>query len=646
MKARFITIILALLVFNGTVAEIYNENEDCSENEESHKFIYETINFSEPTVIDMGNYVRIGLKEANSYLNEHGYPSLPVITKTFILPIGTKIISVDCKPRSAKEIKIDKKIFPAVGAIPLVKDYKIKIEENARIYNSFKAFPNKWYTHHIGVGVYNGENVIFLTIEVYPVRYCPASNMLEYAEKMEISIEYEKREIRIFNDAYDLVIIAPTKFSDSLLPLVEHKENHGIKTKLVTTEEIYANYNGRDDAEKIKYFIKDAKEQWGIKYVLLVGGMKGQRFKWYVPVRYSHLDDASNWENSYISDLYFADLYKYEDGVAFDDWDSNGNGIFAEWNEHSKDVLDLYPDVYIGRLPCRYKWEVKIMVNKIIEYENTAYGQEWFKRMVVIGGDSFPDQEFGTDYIEGQVECDYALSFMQGFEHVRVYVEGGDIEFTPENAEHALSEGEGFVYFSGHGNPASWATHPHNDFETWIDFGLKSIRKLSNENKLPVLVVGGCHNCQFNVSILRLLKEGIWAYYLGEATPECWGWLMTRHGKGGSIATIGNTGLGYGTIGDGPVDEVPDSVPDGIPDCIQYLGGWLEPHFFEVYSEGKDVLGEIWGIALTDYLNKFPIDWTAEWTDEKPYTIEQVDCKTVQEWVLLGDPSLKVGGYP
>jgi len=99
-------------------------------------------------------------------------------------------------------------------------------------------------------------------------------------------------------------------------------------------------------------------------------------------------------------------------------------------------------------------------------------------------------------------------------------------------------------------------------------------------------------------------------------------------------------------VGDGPVDEVPDSVPDGIPDVIQYLGGWLEPHFFQVYANGTTVLGEVHATALADYLNRFPIDWSQEWQGERPYTIEQVDCKTVQEWVLFGDPSLRIGGYP
>ncbi|HEC76499.1 MAG TPA: peptidase C25 [Thermoplasmatales archaeon] len=648
IKLVGVLFILLQIVLSSNLAGLHSGKNslEIPEISEGDDGIYFLLNFSEPLLYENKNGVNVLMKEADSYLKENGAPSLPICKKTFIFPIGIRIREVRCVPHKLWEIKLNGKVAPAVGYFPLNKK-NIEIVFNKNVYNSTNFYPEKWFMYNIGVGLYEGEHVIFLSMEIYPVRYCPSENVIEFAENFEIRIIKEEVNIKTsFNEVYDLLIISPDKFSDEIDRLVEHKENHGIKTKFITTEEIYSTYEGRDSTEKIKYAIKDAIEQWGIKYVLLVGGMKGQRFKWHIPVRYSHLDDNSSWETGYISDLYYADIYKYEDGdIAFDDWDSNGNGIFAEWNKMNKDVLDLYPDVYVGRLPCRNKIEVRIMVNKIIEYENTA-DDSWFKKMVVIGGDSFPDQEVGTDYIEGQIECDYALSFMESFEHIRIYVEEGDYEFTPENAEEILSQGEGFVYFSGHGNPASWATHPHNDFATWIDFGLKNIMNLNNGNKLPVCIVGGCHNNQFNVSILRIFKEGIWAYYLGEMSPECWGWLFTRNSKGGSIATIGNTGLGYGTIGDGPVDEIPDSEPDGIPDCIQYLGGWLEPHFFEVYSKkGKDILGETWGTAITDYLNQFPIDWSKEWIGERPYTVELVDCKTAQEWVLFGDPSLKIGGY-
>jgi len=610
MKRLVISILILILIFESIVNGLN---------------INEKIEKIEDVKIDSKDY----------YTIDPGCPMLPVIIKTFSFPIGTRIIDVDCIPLKIEKLKV--KLTNAIGPLPLGFSFK-KQKSN------ITEYPKKWYTYNIGVGLYNNERKIFVAIAIFPIRCF--KDGIRYSKEFRIIIRYEK--IRYENSSisyvYDMIIIAPKKFSGYLEALVKHKEKHGIKTILFTTEEIYRNYNGRDNAEKIKYFIKDAIEKWGIKYVLLVGGMKGQRFKWYVPVRYSNLDDNSSWETAYISDLYYADIYKYDNGIKFDDWDSNGNGIFAEWTKENKDILDLYPDVYVGRLPCRNIYEVKLMVEKIIKYE-TNFNKEWFKRMVVIGGDSFPDKEVGTDYIEGQVECDYALSFMKNFEHIRIYVKGGDIEFTPENAIKVISQGEGFIYFSGHGNPASWATHPYNDFDTWIDFGINCIMKLNNGEKLPIVVVGGCHNCQFNVSILRFFKKGIWAYFLGEMVPECWGWLFTRKIGGGAIATIGNTGLGYGTIGDGPVDEVPDSIPDGIPDCIQYLGGWLEPHFFEVYSKGKEILGETWGIALIDYLNRFPIDWSKDWIGIKPYTIDLINCKTVQEWVLIGDPSLKIGGY-
>ncbi len=615
---------------------------------DAEKAIKESVSLSTPKLVENDRYSYLLMDGISHYTKEAGAPLMPVIIKTYTFPAGSRITRVECHPSGIEMMKVDKKILPSMGAIPLGSSMKNLVrKEDERIYSSSQPYPENWFRYNIGVGLYNGNHVIFLTVEIHPVRYYPAEDMIEYARNMRIEVEYETGSMN-FGDGYDLMIIAPSSFSDYVQPLIEHKENHGVATMMLTTEEIYSKYNGRDEQEKIKYAIKDAVEEYGIKYVLFVGAMKGQRLhKWYVPVRYTHLDDNSSWETGYISDLYYADLYKYEDGnVVFDDWDSNGNGKFAEWDAYHKDVLDLYPDVYVGRLACRYPWEVKTMVDKIITYENNAGNSNWFRRMVVIGGDSFPDQDIGTDYIEGQVECDQALSYMDGFEHVRVYVEGGDVEFTPENAEEEISQGEGFVYFSGHGNPASWATHPHNDFNTWIDFSLKNIMNLDNGEKLPVLIVGGCHNSQFNTSILRLLTEGIWAYWLGEATPECWGWIFTRNPNGGSIATMGNTGLGYGTVGDGPVDEVPDSQPDGIPDCIQYLGGWLEPHFFEVYNkQGKDILGETWGTNLIDYLNEFPIDWNSDWIGVRPYTINLVNCKTVQEWVLFGDPSLKIGGY-
>ena len=641
-------ILVAALILGSTMIGVgekgsHMEKVITVEGEKS-EFIKENMKFSTPLIIEGNEYASIVVDNTSHYTQEPGTPRLPVITKTYIFPAGTKIDGVECHPVKTGVMKVNKKILPSVGAIPLsYKERKIKRRIDERVYGN-ESYPGKWFFYNIDVGLYNRSHVIFLTLEIYPVNYYPSQKIIEYAKQIEIKVEYKKGTMK-FNDTYDLLIITPSKFVDPLQPLVAHKENHSVRTKLITTEEIYSIYKGRDEPEKIKYAIKDAIEQYGIKYVLLAGGMEGQHVNnWYIPVRYSHLDDGI--DTGYMSDLYYADVYKYDNGsIVFDDWDSNGNGIYAEWNQTSKDVLDMYPDVYVGRLAFRWKWEIKPVVNKIIDYENNAYNTEWFRRMVALGGDDFSDK--GFDYIEGQIMCDKALDYMDGFEHVRMYVEGGDVELTTKNAERELSKGEGFAYFSGHGSPASWGVHPHNRFYKWIDFDLKNIRKLNNGGKLPVLIVGGCLNCRFDTSILRIFTDGIWTYFLDYATPECWGWLFTRKPDGGSIATMGYTDVGYGAIGDGDANDVPDNEPDDIPDCIQYFDGWLEPHFFEVYNkQGKDILGEVWGTNIADYLNQFPIDWNIEWKNGLPDNFHIVNCKIMQEWVLFGDPSLKIGGFP
>ncbi|HHF56332.1 MAG TPA: peptidase C25, partial [Thermoplasmatales archaeon] len=379
------------------------------------------------------------------------------------------------------------------------------------------------------------------------------------------------------------------------------------------------------------YFIKNAIEEWGIEYVMLVGGRQGGVFKerWLMPVRYTNLDDNSNWETGYLSDLYFADVYKYEDGnIVFEDWDSNGNGVFAEWTMRAKDTLDLYPDVYIGRLACRNVWEVKMVVNKIIEYENSnPASQEWFKRMVLVGGDSWPDAN--DPYYEGEEEGKAALSYMDGFEGIKIWTSLGTLT-GPEDVINAVNEGCGFLFFDGHGNPMNWATHPPHDEETWIDgLGVEDMSKLANNGMYPVCVVGGCHNCQFNVSVFNLLRiyEGFdeWYQYIwkGEISPECWGWWLARLKDAGSIATLGYTGLDYFAIGD--YDN------DSIPDCVQYYSGFCNVNFFKNYANGVKILGVIHANTLIDYINTHDV------------MKDNIHCKTVEEWVLLGDPTFVIG---
>jgi hypothetical protein len=499
------------------------------------------------------------------------------------------------------------------------------------------------------------EHVTFVTIETYPVRYNPVDDQIQYASDLTVEVFYQEPTAPLLTatDEFDLVIIAPEKFSSDLQELIDHKNSVGVKTYLKTTESIYSEYDGVDNPERIKYFIRDAIETQDITFVMLVGGLtspimgtsrddKNQGSKdWYVPVRYTNNKEmGGTYDPGFISDLYYADIYE-GNGSNFSSWDKDrdgeSDGIFANWRFGAPtDYIDFYPDVYVGRLACRNNVEVRLMVEKIITYETETAGSSWYDRMIGIGGDSHDDS--GTDYDEGEVVCDYVFdTYMTGFTAVKLYSSHKDSDPDMVPSEDAIlreiNAGAGFVLFDGHGHPGSWNTHWHDDF-TWDDtpggVSCYDFFSLDNAGEYPITVVGGCHNSQFNITLLSTLlqKPSMWTH--GQPYGECFGWSLARKKDGGSIASFGNTGLGYGSVGNhGDLDG--DGVD--LPDAIEGLGGYQEVVFFKSIDEGAVYLGQAWSEAETYYLHTFP------------GMEDQTDAKTVEQWPLLGDPSLKIGGY-
>jgi hypothetical protein len=643
MKKILGLIVIGLFVISsfGTVASINNTFEEVELS-----YISDTITISEHTIKkSVNNYVVFNLDEATSYLMIPGEPILPVINKKYTFPLNTVLKDIHIKFYGKNEYILSEKIAPAPR--PASGDYKNHIEnsnnwENENVYLKDEFYPKEDYIHSIHVGYDGFERVLILNFRCFPIRYNPFQDKIEVIEKICIEITYEPYFDTVsFLEEYDMVIITPEIFSSTIEPLVEHKNNNGVQTRIKTTEEIYDQYPGRDNPEKIKYFIKDAIETWNISYVLLVGGKKSLLFGnwgydgpllsndalWYVPVRYAYVVDTLG-EKGHLSDLYFADVYKYEDGnPVFDDWDSNGNDVFAEWWILGKDTLDLYPDVFVGRLPCRNKFEVQIMVNKIMNYEKNIFDPSWFKKMVVVGGDSFDDRPpLGDDFYEGEERNQLALDYMPGFEPVKLWAshEGsGDPVPSPEDIKTAINDGCGFLYFAGHGSPATFNTHWVHIYD-WNNscggINIYQMMSLFNGKKLPVTVIGACHNSEFNVSLFDYLKNP----YTYVPTPECWSWWLTRKIGGGSIATIGYTGMEYVALYGWDSDD--------IPDCVQYFSGFIDTRFFHAYGiDDVNILGEAWGQAVTEYLDMF-IDSGSLW-----------DYKTAQQWILFGDPSLKIG---
>jgi len=838
MKKILPMIIIGLLVISGIGAVGINADniESGDKNVESNSQTSNVV-FTLPRLNQYNkDYIEINLEKVSTYLSDPGKPFLPKIVKSFELPFGVKNVNVEVIPNNIREQNINQKIRPSSPHIPLIQlnqETYVNIEnegtKNSKlidetIYSSMKPYPEKWFKYRVGCGLNSDlERVTHVTVHVYPIRYVPGDNKLIIAESSDIQITYEtdNKKPKSRGEEFDMVIIAPQTFKSALNKLVTHKNAHGVKTFIKTTGEIYWEYKGVDKPEQIKKYIKNAIEEHNITYVLLVGGLKSKIYAnprenknygaawWHVPTRYNNFYDdpehplsfAKIYDPGILCDLYYADIYK--EGGEFDDWDSNDDGIIAAWGMDTKgydvenDTIDMLADVSLGRLCCRNNQEVRDVVNKIITYEQTLADDSWFKKMIVISGDGFFDQEklniewdteglpygqytinaqskvgngpFGpADKIEVTVNkdmesiltfnhddhlrintypndpiaeivsvsdgdilgyndayyypkeneaygnisngwgvCEYVnetlyirgksydpspygyttdmrvwilnenneMVFEEWVYGIEMYYEGewvtgakelkgrgGALYYLPEDFEHeilwasngeyssvaditnALGQGCGFAFMSGHGSPNVWSDHypgiPGNRQHggTPSYFLLKflpeflpiiptnSVKTLGNIDKLPVLLVGGCHNSQFNVSMIPTLldtanEKNYWVY--GTPTPECFSWMFVAAPRQGSIASIGNTGLGYGVPGE---------------DClIEGLDGGICALFFEEYAKYYDVegyanLGDTFTSTLKTYWNTFDM--------------EHLDhAKSLTQWTLMGDPSLRIGGY-
>lgn len=598
MKIIYFVFIVGFLLLSGMEAVAFTNHSG-----NNVKNMNESCVVSEPIIKDMGQYVSIDLKEATSYCNEFNKPVVPVVTKIFTLPYGSKINHVDVIFSQEKEILISKDILLYSEPNLVSFDGKNVKEFSDSVYphETGEVYPTVRYKYQTGTGLNDyDDNVVYLTVNCYPVGYSPKDNMIYYSDTIDIKCTYTEPIVPIeFPNEYDLAIISSEKYSAEIEPLVVHKESHNIKTLLKTTDEIYIEYPGRDNAEQIKYFIKDAVEDLGVNYVLLIGSI------YTLPIRTSSVKLWNRWQQDTLTDLYYADVF--DENGNFSSWDSNNNNNFGETE---LDQMDLYPDVHIGRLACDDSLEVKTIVDKIIHYEDETLHQEWFNNMIFIGGNTFPMSPGN----EGEDINEMVVDIMSDFTPSSIiWTSKGN--FNRKTISAAINEGAGFLDYSGHGFEHGMGTYPPSGLylKTYLT---PYIEDLVNGYKLPIIFFDACLTAKLDFVLQDVLDYkqyrlfDILAKILDYNTSlrlPCYAWYFLRHEGGGAIATIGATRTAFGGVNAG--------------------AGKLSIEFFNGY-ENSEMLGQMMTKAQNAYISHVPDDQF-----------------TVEEFILLGDPSLKIGGY-
>lgn len=604
MKKKTLFLIVGMLMLSSMSSFALSENS----NEFEEKNITSSVSLSQLTIKVTGQYVSVNMMETNGYLMKPGTPQLPYYMKTYYFPFGTRITDVNCEPKSIEKVNLDQKIEPSPR--PQLSNGQFPQYTEPLMYEN-SEYPATWFDYDLGCGIQNGEQCLILKVRCFPIQYDPSQDEISVAHDFFIEIETEEDKQLMSTqttseESYQFIVITPSEFFGDLQPFIDHKNDREISTRMISLTEIYNSVHfpnpGRDEAEKIKYFIKDAMEQWNTQFVMLVGGVET------FPTRATHImvdyDPSDPDEEVFISDLYYADIYN--ETFEFCSWDSNNNEVYGEYDWGSNnlfDEVDLYPDVYLGRLAVEDSEELTGVLNKIIHYESIeSYKQDWFSEITVIGGDDAPNEESNIN--EGEFKNQYILDLLPGFAPDKIWDSNYRLSwFNPsgiDNIVSAFEEGRGFVDWAGHGAPTVWTTYPHNGTRQSLPTPTGAFRSanalnLENEGRYPIVVVEACSTGKFNV-------------------PDCLAWSFVKNPDGGGIGSFSTTGLSWFSYGSPEAN-------------LEYLAGRMHVSLYHAYADGAETFGQMWVDGVTRYIQP---------------NMDGGEHKTGEQWEPFGDPTLQI----
>ena len=80
--------------------------------------------------------------------------------------------------------------------------------KDSSVYGSAAFYPDSWSSYDLGAGRNeNDQQVTFVKVVCYPVRYSPLNNQVDYAGGFEISVKYDAptTQPKTLDTSYDMV---------------------------------------------------------------------------------------------------------------------------------------------------------------------------------------------------------------------------------------------------------------------------------------------------------------------------------------------------------------------------------------------------------------------------------------------------------
>ncbi len=377
-----------------------------------------SISTNDYTIEKDRGYDRIDLPRA-VFIGNPGAPEIPTLVYTYSIPVNEGVSSVSLIDEKWEDIAGDYLLFPEQPARSMAEPYSFMPPDSLH-YTSSQWFPRSVIINKSS-GNLRGYKLAQFSLALF--RYQPSNKKLQRLSCARLKIEtkpdkpgisprrqtlWSKACFESFvgsltrNKPYTPVTrieanpedLAPAELPSLLGPPVDlmiittedqisayeqyqhFKKLFGFNTVVKTITWVKQHYTGIDDAEQVRNFIADAVEKWGVSHVLLGGDVPAvpARMVWFAPL-------INQFPMDIATDLYFSDLDDEATGQGLS-WNFDGDDKFGE----IEDSIDLYPDVFVGRLPSKSSLQVLNYLYKVRHYlsPSTGTARPWVDRALFI----------------------------------------------------------------------------------------------------------------------------------------------------------------------------------------------------------------------------------------------------------------------
>lgn len=288
---------------------------------------------------------------------------------------------------------------------------------------------------------------------------------------------------------YAYLIVTDTAFVEALRPLADFHTARGLPAVIYTVDWIRDHYPGRNLADRIRNFVRDAYEEWGVQYLLLAGDADFVPYQsiWQDPY-YGNDTDASP-----PSDWFFSNL----DG----DWNLDGDEYIGEL----ADSVDYFPELLVGRVPLNTPEQAELFVQKVLIHSTFPGGDslllntQYLSRFILAA--SYLDNSNGWGYEKAERVDPSVPSY---FQRTKVY-QTPTHQVSVEEFVNAVNQGAGLMFVEAHGSYPFFAVNK----DPYIPFGIPELEELSNRNEWPILQIATCHSAGWDkTSVVEYLLLG------------------------------------------------------------------------------------------------------------------------------------------